>query len=96
MPAVEPHGPPLLRKLCPTLDLPWVSLGEFPTPVERLELEGCAASEVWIKRDDRSGKPYGGNKVRKLELLLAQALEQGQRTAVTVVDPSQASAPTSH
>lgn len=83
-PVVEAHGPPHLRRLCPTLDLPWVSLGEFPTPVERLELAGCAAAEVWIKRDDRSGKPYGGNKVRKLELLLARALEAGQRTAVTV------------
>jgi D-cysteine desulfhydrase len=32
---------------------------------------------VWVKRDDRSGDLYGGNKVRKLELLLADALSRG-------------------
>ncbi|MEZ6189022.1 MAG: pyridoxal-phosphate dependent enzyme [Planctomycetota bacterium] len=84
-PALEPHGPPRLRALCPTLDLPWVSLGDFPTPVERLEGLGRELGcELWIKRDDRSGAPYGGNKVRKLELLLARALQDGARTAVTI------------
>lgn len=51
---------------------PRVALGSFPTPVERLSIEGVE-EEVWVKRDDLSGEAYGGNKVRKLEFLLADA-----------------------
>jgi D-cysteine desulfhydrase len=54
-------------------------LGEFPTPVERLP-----ALDIWVKRDDRSGAPYGGNKVRKLEFLLADAVARGARRIVTL------------
>jgi len=39
--------------------------------------------ELWIKRDDRTGEPYGGNKVRKLEFLLADAVARGHRTVLT-------------
>ena len=58
-----------------------VALGAFPTPVESLqplarEL-GAADSDAWIKRDDISSQVYGGNKVRTLELLLAQARARG-------------------
>ncbi|MCA8920594.1 MAG: pyridoxal-phosphate dependent enzyme [Planctomycetes bacterium] len=84
-PDVQAHGPPCLRALCPTLDLPWVPLGQFPTPVERLSgLDEATGAEVWIKRDDRSGALYGGNKVRKLELLLARACVDGDDAAVTI------------
>ncbi len=38
---------------------------------------------VWIKRDDRSHPIYGGNKVRKLEYILAEALRQGVGRIVT-------------
>lgn len=41
----------------------------LPTPVEDLGIDGAA---VWVKRDDRTSSLYGGNKVRKLEYLLAQ------------------------
>jgi D-cysteine desulfhydrase len=61
--------------------LPHVSLGAFPTPVERLEtLEarlGSTGVLLYVKRDDLSGEPYGGNKVRKLEFILGQARQQG-------------------
>lgn len=58
-----------------------VALGAFPTPVESLaavarEL-GARASDAWIKRDDISSDIYGGNKVRTLELLLAEARARG-------------------
>ncbi|MBM4136247.1 MAG: pyridoxal-phosphate dependent enzyme [Nitrospira sp.] len=48
--------------------LPYVSLGEFPTPVEKLEQLGkdIGINHLFIKRDDLSGKVYGGNKIRKL------------------------------
>ena len=55
--------------------LPFVPLGDFPTPVHRItELEEAMGVErLWIKRDDISARDYGGNKVRKLEFLLAAA-----------------------
>jgi len=56
--------------------LPYVSLGEFPTPVEKLGRLGrdIGLDHLYIKRDDVSGKVSGGNKVRKLEFLLGKAL----------------------
>jgi len=62
--------------------IPWLPLGRFPTPVQRLEKLGAAlgGAQLWIKRDDGSGRPVGGNKVRALEYLLADALAQGRRT----------------
>lgn len=55
--------------------LPVVSLGRFPTPVEETTslARALGLSSLWVKRDDRSGEIYGGNKVRKLELLLGRA-----------------------
>jgi 1-aminocyclopropane-1-carboxylate deaminase/D-cysteine desulfhydrase-like pyridoxal-dependent ACC family enzyme len=59
-----------------------------PSPVHRLErlsehLGG--AVEIWAKREDcNSGLAYGGNKVRKLEYLVAEALAQGCDTLVSI------------
>ena len=61
---------------------PRVELGFFPTPVQRLTRLGLDA-DVWIKRDDQTGLATGGNKVRKLEYLLADALARGAKTVVT-------------
>jgi 1-aminocyclopropane-1-carboxylate deaminase/D-cysteine desulfhydrase-like pyridoxal-dependent ACC family enzyme len=41
-------------------------------------------ADSWIKRDDVSGDPYGGNKVRKLEFLLGAARARGSRRLITV------------
>ncbi len=60
--------------------MPWVALAELPTPVERLTLDG---TEVWVKRDDVSATPYGGNKVRKLEFLLGEAVARGAEEVIT-------------
>ena len=57
--------------------VPWTALGDFPTPVERV-------LDIWVKRDDRSGALYGGNKVRKLEFLLAEAIAKGAQRIVTM------------
>lgn len=62
--------------------VPWVDLGRFPTPVQRLrglEAASSARAGLWIKRDDQSGDVYGSNKVRKLEILLAEAIRQDKR-----------------
>ncbi|WP_181275556.1 D-cysteine desulfhydrase [Brevibacterium oceani] len=57
-----------------------------PTPLEHLprlsaELGG---PQIWVKRDDRLGLTQGGNKTRKLEFLIADALEQGADCLITV------------
>jgi 1-aminocyclopropane-1-carboxylate deaminase/D-cysteine desulfhydrase-like pyridoxal-dependent ACC family enzyme len=47
------------------------------TPISR-------AGPLWVKRDDLTSETYGGNKVRKLRLLLADAERQGKRRILTV------------
>jgi CubicO group peptidase (beta-lactamase class C family) len=76
VPGHRPHGATRRRGGSLNHPVPRVSLGTFPTPVERLSVPG-AAQEVWVKRDDRSGQSYGGNKIRKLEFLLADARARG-------------------
>ena len=65
--------------------LPWITLANYPTPVEKLQNLGKAVSydNLWIKRDDKSSDAYGGNKVRKLEFILADAKKQGCKWVVT-------------
>lgn len=65
--------------------LPHVPLGNFPTPVQKLERLGekIGAGQLYIKRDDLSGEIYGGNKVRKLEFLLGQAREKRAAEVLT-------------
>jgi 1-aminocyclopropane-1-carboxylate deaminase/D-cysteine desulfhydrase-like pyridoxal-dependent ACC family enzyme len=55
------------------------SLGQFPTPIERVGVLGSPGSgcELWVKREDLAGSLYGGNKVRKLEFLLSEQSLQG-------------------
>ncbi len=67
-----------------TAQLPWVSLGNFPTAVERVVGLVADSVELWCKRDDRSGTLYGGNKVRKLEFLLGDAEARAVKRVVTV------------
>lgn len=64
---------------------PRAEIGSFPTSVERISGFGAAigVENLHIKRDDRAGKPYGGNKVRKLDFLLGEALETGRRRVLT-------------
>jgi 1-aminocyclopropane-1-carboxylate deaminase/D-cysteine desulfhydrase-like pyridoxal-dependent ACC family enzyme len=72
----------------PALDgkLPWIPLGEFPTRVEPLKVLGqkLGLSQLWIKREDLSSTDYGGNKVRKLEFLLADARARGRDAVLTL------------
>jgi D-cysteine desulfhydrase family pyridoxal phosphate-dependent enzyme len=65
--------------------MPRVVLGQYPTalePLARLSAEPDGP-QLWIKRDDGLGPGLGGNKTRKLEYLLAEALAQGRRKVVT-------------
>ena len=61
-----------------------VSLGVFPTPVQKLEnISRLLNTQIYVKRDDLSGLGLGGNKVRKLEYLLADAKAQGAEVVFT-------------
>lgn len=61
-------------------------LAHLPTPIHRWMLPGVdpSVAEVWIKRDDCTGCELSGNKVRKLEFLLAEALAGGCDSVITV------------
>ena len=66
-----------------------VSLGHYPTPIEKLARLGAHLSgpALYVKRDDQSGLATGGNKVRKLEFLFADALAQKCDHVVTLGGP---------
>lgn len=68
-PELEPH-------------LPFVSFGDYPTPLDHVSGTGVPAA-LWVKRDDLSGVDYGGNKVRKLEFILAAARDRGVTRLIT-------------
>jgi D-cysteine desulfhydrase family pyridoxal phosphate-dependent enzyme len=57
----------------------------LPTPVEELPqlTEHLEGPKILVKRDDQTGLAFGGNKTRKLEFLVAEALEQGAKTLIT-------------
>ncbi|HJM07131.1 MAG TPA: pyridoxal-phosphate dependent enzyme, partial [SAR324 cluster bacterium] len=64
---------------------PRVRLCHSPTPLEPLKKlsQYLGGPEIWIKRDDCTGLATGGNKTRKLEFLVGEALAQGADTLVT-------------
>ncbi|MGE5654501.1 MAG: pyridoxal-phosphate dependent enzyme [Bacillota bacterium] len=59
-------------------DLPYVKLADWTTPLQRLERFGALVGhgQLYIKRDDLTGIGMGGNKVRNLEFLLGEAMQQ--------------------
>lgn len=64
--------------------MPSVSLARLPTPIEHLQRASDALGiELWVKRDDLTGFGLSGNKVRKLEFLLADAIAKGADTVLT-------------
>lgn len=65
-------------------DIIKVPLGIFPTPLHRIDnISKLLNTNVYIKRDDLTGVALGGNKVRKLEYLLADARKQGAEVVFT-------------
>lgn len=67
-----------------TQDFDKVSIGVFPTPVQKLDnVSRILGTQVYVKRDDLTGLGLGGNKVRKLEYLLADAKAQGAEVVFT-------------
>ncbi|MEM8665676.1 MAG: D-cysteine desulfhydrase [Pseudomonadota bacterium] len=62
-----------------------IRLAHLPTPLERLDRlsEALGGPEIWIKRDDCTGLSTGGNKTRKLEFLMADAVAEGADIVIT-------------
>ncbi len=70
-------------------ELKKVSLGSYPTPLEKMEhlTEKYGKGPLYIKRDDTTGPAFGGNKTRKLEYIIKDALDQGYTAMLTVGGP---------
>ena len=63
---------------------PRIRLGILPTPIHKLEnISSLLGRNIYIKRDDMTGLGLGGNKIRKLEFLLADAKAQGAEVVFT-------------
>ena len=70
-----------------TRELPFVSIIPEPTPVHRMtRLEGkLGHSHLSVKREDFTHSVYGGNKVRNLEFVLANAIANHKQRVITIV-----------
>ncbi len=68
---------------------PRSSIAHLPTPIHPLPRLSTRLSgpKLWTKRDDQTGLAFGGNKVRKLEFLLGEALAQQADTLITTGAP---------
>lgn len=69
-----------------TEKLPRVRLGQLPTPLEELPrlTRALGGPRILVKRDDQTGLATGGNKTRKLEFSVGEALRRGADTLVTL------------
>jgi D-cysteine desulfhydrase len=80
-----PEAPdiPILFRYFPELQkkIAWIPLGTFPTPIQ--PFSGLGHDNLWIKRDDLSCRIYGGNKIRKLEFILAEAVRRKSTRMIT-------------
>ena len=65
--------------------IPRLHFAHLPTPIEALPRLSAhlGGPQILVKRDDQTGLAFGGNKTRKLEFLVAEALEQGAKTLIT-------------
>lgn len=80
---------PLLFEVFPKLEaeLPWIPLAHRPTAIEPCSAIGSWLGRregVFMKRDDLISPIYGGNKVRRFELVFGKALARGAKRIVTV------------
>ncbi len=67
------------------ITLPRKTLGFFPTPLKVLHRlsKHMGGPRIFIKRDDQTGLAFGGNKVRKLQYLIGEAVAKGCDTIIT-------------
>jgi D-cysteine desulfhydrase len=62
-----------------------LQLSQAPTPLQPLDRLSALVGgpRIWVKRDDLTGAIEGGNKIRKLEYVLAKAINEGYDTVIT-------------
>jgi len=62
-----------------------ITLANLPTPIEKLERisQQWGGPEIYVKRDDLTGMALSGNKIRKLEFVIAEARNQGADLLIT-------------
>ncbi|KAJ4764948.1 D-cysteine desulfhydrase [Rhynchospora pubera] len=81
----KPYEPPSWASHLTPIPPHTFSLGHLPSPIHKWNLPSLPdGTEVWIKRDDLSGMQLSGNKVRKLEFLMADAVSSGANCVITV------------
>ena len=84
----ENRKKPILFEKFPDLEanIPWIKLAPLRTPLINLThlQEMLGLDSLWLKQDNLTSPIYGGNKTRKLEFLLADALEKGCTKVMTV------------
>ncbi|GMP40606.1 hypothetical protein CsSME_00010983 [Camellia sinensis var. sinensis] len=81
----KPYNPPSWASHLNPIPSHIFSLGHFPTPIHKWNLPNLPNNtQVWLKRDDLSGMQLSGNKVRKLEFLMADAVAQGADCIITI------------
>jgi D-cysteine desulfhydrase len=68
-----------------SISVPHIELARLPTPMVPLRRlsEQVGGPEIWLKRDDLTDTAASGNKLRKLEFTVAQALEEDATTLIT-------------
>ncbi|WP_372847392.1 pyridoxal-phosphate dependent enzyme, partial [Pontiella sp.] len=66
-------------------DFPSANVSTLPTPIVPLAKIGAmyGHANLFMKQDNLSGTPYGGNKIRKLDFLLGEALAEGRKSVIT-------------
>ena len=76
----ESRKKPILFEYYPDLEsgIPWIKLAPLRTPVKQLNKlqEHLGINSLWVKQDNFTSPIYGGNKPRKLEFLLADAINK--------------------
>jgi D-cysteine desulfhydrase len=77
---------PLFEKYPNLMQIPRITLVQGPTPVQRMKEaeKELNAGQIWVKRDDLCNPKYGGNKPRKYEFVLADALQKKKKCIVTI------------
>ncbi|MFX0107587.1 MAG: 1-aminocyclopropane-1-carboxylate deaminase/D-cysteine desulfhydrase [Candidatus Hodarchaeota archaeon] len=65
--------------------LPRIRLANLPTPLKPMKnlANSLGLNNLWVKRDDLTGLSFGGNKTRKLEYVVGDAIDKGADTLVT-------------
>ena len=65
--------------------IPTKKIGFFPTPLHKLNnISKKYGVEIYMKRDDLSGPEFGGNKIRKLEFIVSDALVKKAEYIITL------------